>query len=75
MSENLEQAATRCYLTTLLAVTDCLAEMCPDVGTTFKRRWARAPQRFGFEPTAAVLESSRQSFENDLKAFASYAGQ
>lgn len=72
--ESLDQAAIRCYLTTLLAATDCMVQTCPDVGMTFKRRWARAPQRIGFEPSVKTLETSRREFESDLRAFAEYAG-
>jgi len=74
-TETLAQTAVRCYLTTLLNVTDCLAQTCPEVGMTFKRRWARAPQRIGFDSTPEALEGSRQEFERDLRAYAGYAGQ
>jgi hypothetical protein len=70
--ESLEQTAIRCYLSTLLAASDCMAQICPDVGMSFKRRWARAPQRIGFAPTPELLEISRAGIDNDLKAFAQY---
>ena len=65
----LAQAATHAYLTTLLAATDCMVDTCPDIGMAFKRRWARAPQRIGFEPTAEALETSSRAVVSDLKAF------
>ncbi len=73
-NEKLAQAAIRCYLSTLLAVTDSMAEACPDIGMTFKRRWARAPQRIGFDTTISVIEESAQTFEKDVRAFGTYAG-
>lgn len=71
-NEKLAQSAIRCYLSTLLAVSDSMAEACPEVGMPFKRRWARAPQRIGFEPTQAAIEESAKAFDRDVRAFGAY---
>lgn len=74
-SERLAQAAIRCYLSLLLTATDSMAEVCPEVGVAFKRRWARAPLRLGFDRSIQALEESAQAFEHDVRAFGNYAAR
>jgi hypothetical protein len=68
------QVAVHCYLSTVLAVAECMAEACPTVGVAFRKRWRGIPQRLGFDLSAASLESSRRTVEHDLRTFGQLAG-
>jgi GGDEF domain-containing protein len=71
----LQHAAVHCYLSTILAIADCMAELCPDVGIAFKNRWRRLPQRIAFDLSLKALEVSRQTFEIDIRTFGEVAGK
>jgi len=68
-------AAVHCYLSTILAIADCMVELCPDVGVAFKNRWRRLPQRIAFDLSAKALEVSRRTFEMDIHTFGELVGQ
>jgi GGDEF domain-containing protein len=71
----LQQAAVHCYLSTILAIADCMAELCPGAGVAFKNRWRRLPQRIAFDLSPQALEVSRRTFEMDIRTFSEFAGQ
>lgn len=71
----LQHAAVHCYLSTILAIADCMAELCPDVGIAFKNRWRRLPQRIAFDLSLKALEVSRRTFEIDIRTFGEFAGK
>ena len=68
-TSDLFQTALHCYLSTILAMSECVATVCPDVGVPYRNRWRRLPQRLGFDSSAKSMERSRRAFELDLEAF------
>jgi len=69
-----DRAALACYLSTVVAIGNCLAEVCPQVGTMYRDRLLKLPRRLGFDATARALEQSRDAVETDLLEFARAAG-
>ena len=64
-----------CYMTTVLAIADCFAQICPDIGIPYQERLQRVPRRLGFNPTPKALEESQLALLSDLKDFAHVIGQ
>src|SRR5580700_10631550 len=64
-----------CYMTTVLAIADCFAQICPDIGIPYQERLQRVPRRLGFNPTAKALEESRLALLSDLRDFAGVIGE
>jgi GGDEF domain-containing protein len=65
-SEPLEQTALSCYLSTVVAIGNCMAEVCPSVGAMYRDRLLKLPRRLGFDATPQALEQSRVAVETDL---------
>jgi GGDEF domain-containing protein len=61
-----EQTALACYLSTVVAIGNCMAEVCPSVGAMYRDRLLKLPRRLGFDPTPQALEQSREAVETDL---------
>jgi GGDEF domain-containing protein len=74
-SNDPNETAVHCYLSTILATADCIARLCPDVGVPYQNRWRRLPQRIGFDPSLRSLETSGRMFQSDLERFADLAGR
>jgi GGDEF domain-containing protein len=67
--ENVEQTAIACYLRTVVAIGNCMAEVCPSVGAMYRDRLLKLPRRLGFNATPQSLEQSRDAVETDLLEF------
>jgi GGDEF domain-containing protein len=61
-----EQTALACYLRTVVAIGNCMAEVCPSVGTMYRDRLLKLPRRLGFDANPQALEQSRDAVETDL---------
>jgi GGDEF domain-containing protein len=68
-AEDLAQTAIKCYLSTMVAVADSMAEVCPEIGLAYQKRLQRLPMRLGFHLTTKTLEESRTTLENEIKQF------
>jgi len=71
----ISQTALNCYLTTVIAVAECLAGVCPEIGIPYQERLMRVPRRLGFHATARSLEESRLALVSDLKEFGDITGR
>jgi hypothetical protein len=72
-SPSAEQTALACYLSTVVAIGNCMAEVCPSVGVMYRDRFLKLPRRLGFEATRQALEQSRDAVETDLLEFSKTA--
>ena len=63
---HMEQTALSCYLSTVVAIGNCMAEVCPSVGSMYRDRLLKLPRRLGFEATAQSLEQSCDAVKTDL---------
>jgi len=68
-ADELAQAAVKCYLSTMIAVAESMAEVCPDIGLAYQKRLQRIPMRLGFHLTPKTLEESRSTLEAEIKQF------
>ncbi len=68
-----EQTSLACYLSTVVAVGNCMAEVCPSVGSMYRDRLLKLPRRLGFNATPAALKQSQEAVETDLAEYASTA--
>jgi len=64
--ETVEQTALACYLSTVVAMGNCMAEVCPSVGSMYRDRLLKLPRRLGFDATPRALRHSREAVETDL---------
>ncbi len=62
------QKAIECYLSTIVAFANCIADICPHIGVPFRNQWRRLPQRIGFDSSPESLEKSRRAFEGSLES-------
>jgi GGDEF domain-containing protein len=58
------------YLSTLLALSDALADACPAIGQPHQQRLARLRTRLSFDSNKAAIESSNRVVRNELRDFA-----
>jgi hypothetical protein len=65
-AEHSDQTALACYLRTVVAIGNCMAEVCPSVGAMYRDRLLKLPRRLGFDATPQALEQSRDAVETDL---------
>jgi GGDEF domain-containing protein len=72
-SEN-DRTALACYLSAVVAIGNCVAEVYPAAGTMYRDRLLKLPRRLGFDATPAALQQSREAVETDLVEFAATAG-
>jgi GGDEF domain-containing protein len=61
-----EQTALACYLSTVVAIGNCMADVCPSVGAMYRDRLLKLPRRLGFDATPQALRQSHQAVETDL---------
>jgi GGDEF domain-containing protein len=66
--------AVACYLNAMAAAADCLEQACPNVGGPYRQRLHRLRARLAYDPTRALLEEGEETFEAELKDYASVAG-
>jgi GGDEF domain-containing protein len=69
------QAAIRSYLGLVITAADSMAAVCPEIGTAYRNRLCRLPQRIGFDVSVTNLEKTRDTVEMDLHRFADLAGR
>jgi GGDEF domain-containing protein len=62
--------AVDCYLSTLLAVANCVGDACPEVGGPYQNRLSRLQSRLAFDSTPEALEESCLAVEAELKEYA-----
>jgi GGDEF domain-containing protein len=72
--QNADRAALACYLSAVVAIGNCVAEVFPPAGTMYRDRLLKLPRRLGFDATPAALQQSREAVETDLVEFAAAAG-
>jgi GGDEF domain-containing protein len=61
-----EQTALACYLSTVVAIGNSMAEVCPAVGAMYRERLLKLPRRLGFDATPQALRQSQEAVETDL---------
>jgi GGDEF domain-containing protein len=61
-----DQTALACYLSAVVAIGNCVAEVCPSVGVMYRDRLLKLPRRLGFDATPQALKQSREAVETDL---------
>jgi GGDEF domain-containing protein len=59
--------AIECYLSAIVSIANCIADVCPDIGVPFRNQWRRIPQRIGFDSTLESLEKSKRSFKGSIE--------
>src|SRR5271168_1464695 len=59
--------AIECYLSAIVSIANCIADVCPDIGVPFRNQWRRIPQRIGFDSTLETLEKSKRSFAGSIE--------
>jgi hypothetical protein len=64
--QQVEQTALACYLSTVVAIGNCMAEVCPSVGAMYRDRFLKVPRRLAFDATPEALQRSREAVETDL---------
>jgi len=69
-----DQTALACYLSAVVAIGHCMAEVCPPIGTMYRDRLLRLPRRLAFETTPQALQQSKDAVETDLAEYAGAAG-
>ena len=74
-ADELAQTAVKCYLSTMVAVADSMAEVCPEIGLAYQKRLQRLPMRLGFHLTPKTLEESRSTLEAEIKQFSEIAAE
>ena len=70
---NAQHAALDCYLSTLLATANALAQACPEVGGIYRHRLTRLRARLAFDSSPESLEDSRGAVESELKEYGTEA--
>ena len=71
--------AVNSYLTTLLAIAECVGSACPEVGGPYRHRLSRLRGRLAFDATPEAMIESTEVVERELKDYskktAHYIGQ
>src|SRR6266853_3883958 len=68
-------SAVASYLNVLTAVADCLASVCPEIGTPYRKRIEQLRTRLSFETTPEAIKASARTVEEELKDYAMVAGR
>ncbi|HEV1286770.1 MAG TPA: diguanylate cyclase [Bryobacteraceae bacterium] len=66
---NALHTAVNSYLTTLLAVSECIGEACPEVGGPYRHRLGRLRSRLAFDTTPEAIIESTVVVERELKEY------
>lgn len=61
--------AVNSYLTTLLAISECVGDACPEVGGTYRHRLSRLRSRLAFDTTPEAITESTVVVERELKDY------
>ena len=70
---NAPQVALNCYLATLLATANALAQACPEVGGIYRHRLTRLRARVAFDSSPKALEESQAAVESEIKEYGAEA--
>lgn len=70
---NTPHTVLNCYLSTLLATANMVAQACPEVGGVYRHRLTRLRARLAFDSSCEALEESRTAVESELKEYATKA--
>jgi GGDEF domain-containing protein len=62
--------AVASYLSTLLAIADCVGTACPEVGGPYRHRLSRMRARLAFDTNSAAIVESNATVEKELAEFA-----
>ncbi len=65
--------AVAAYLSTLTAISECVAEACPEVGKPYAQRIERHRTRLSFDPHGAQIYESSSAIHAELKEYAASA--
>jgi GGDEF domain-containing protein len=68
-----EQTALACYLSTIVAIGNSMAEVCPAVGGAYRERLLKLPRRLGFDATPQALRKSQEAVAADLLEYSNEA--
>jgi hypothetical protein len=68
---NAEQTALNCYLSSLLALANCLGDACPEIGGLYRHRLTRLRSRLAFDSSPDAIEESARAVEGELKEYSS----
>jgi GGDEF domain-containing protein len=63
---NALHTAVSSYLSTLLAISECLGAACPEVGATYSHRLSRLRSRLAFDVTPEAMVESTAVLEREL---------
>jgi GGDEF domain-containing protein len=66
---NALHTAVSSYLTTLLAVSECIGDACPEVGGPYRHRLGRLRSRLAFDTTPEAIVESTVVVERELKDY------
>jgi hypothetical protein len=66
---NALQTAVNSYLTTLLAVSECIGEACPEIGGPYRNRLGRLRSRLAYDTTPEAIVESTVVVERELKDY------
>jgi GGDEF domain-containing protein len=67
--------AVTSYLSTLLAVSDCVGAACPEVGGPYRHRLSRLRSRLAFDSNPEAMAESNAVVEKELAEYAKKASQ
>lgn len=62
-----------CYLTSLLAMANCVGDACPEIGGLYRHRLTRLRSRLAFDSSPEALEEGGRAIEAELKEYAERA--
>src|SRR5580704_13234093 len=62
--------AVTSYLSTLLAVAECVGTACPEVGGPYRHRLSRLRSRLAFDTNPAAIVESNATVEKELAEYA-----
>ncbi len=65
--------AVNCYLSSLLAMANCLGDACPEIGGLYRHRLSRLRSRLAFDSSSEALEESTRAVEGELREYAGKA--
>jgi GGDEF domain-containing protein len=63
--------AVDCYLTTLLAMANCVGDACPEIGGLYRHRLTRLRSRLAFDSSPDAMEESTHAIAAALSEYAS----
>jgi GGDEF domain-containing protein len=67
--------AVTSYLSTLLAISDCIGAACPEVGGPYRHRLSRLRSRLAFDCNSEAMTESNAVVEKELAEYARKASQ